>query len=61
MRVPSQFRNWISKDDPKFKPEKDRYTLYISWACPWAHRCAMVLEMKGLEDVIDVVVVHPTW
>ena len=41
-RVDAGFRNWISKSDARFKPEKDRYHLYISWACPWANRCATV-------------------
>ncbi|CAG8838385.1 20930_t:CDS:2, partial [Racocetra persica] len=34
-RKPSSFRNKISINDATFKPEKDRYHLYISWACPW--------------------------
>ena len=60
-RRDSGFRNWVSKSDPVFQPEKGRYTLYISWACPWAHRCAMVRHMKGLTKAIDLSVVHPTW
>ena len=60
-RVDAGFRNWISKSDARFKPEKDRYHLYISWACPWANRCATVRHMKGLQDVIGLSVVHPTW
>lgn len=39
----------------------NRYVLYISYACPWANRCLAVLQLKGLSDIIDVVVVHPTW
>lgn len=35
--------------------------LYISWACPWANRCAQVRHLKGLQDVIGLSVVHPTW
>ena len=60
-RKTSGWRNWISKDNPKFLPEKDRYHLYISWACPWANRCALVRKLKGLESVIGLSAVHPTW
>ena len=61
VRRGAAFRNWISKDNKKFQPEKNRYHLYISWACPWANRCATVRVMKGLKDVISLSVVHPTW
>ena len=61
MRKAAAFRNTIGGKDNKFQPEKGRYTLYISWACPWAHRCAMVRHMKGLNKAIDLSVVHPTW
>lgn len=47
------FRDWIKKDS-QFPPEKDRYHLYISWACPWACRTALVRELKGLQDVISM-------
>lgn len=50
------FRDWIKKDS-EFPPEKDRYHLYISWACPWACRTALVRELKGLQDVISMSVV----
>lgn len=56
-RKPSTFRNWISKEG-KFKPEKNRYHLYISLACPWAHRTLIVRALKGLSDVISYSVVH---
>ncbi|KAK9378811.1 glutathione S-transferase [Kockiozyma suomiensis] len=53
-RKPSVFRNWISHDpDAEFPAEKGRYHLYISWACPWAHRTAIVRKLKGLEDIIS--------
>jgi glutathionyl-hydroquinone reductase len=42
-----------------FKAESDRYHLYISWACPWAHRTAIVRELKGLQDVVGLSVVDP--
>ena len=61
-RQDAGFRNWISsKPDSRFKPEKDRYHLYIAWACPWANRCAAVRHMKGLTETIGMSVVHPTW
>jgi len=60
-RVDAAWRSWIKKGDPEFPPEKDRYHLYISLACPWANGCFCVLKMKGLEDTIGVSIVHPTW
>lgn len=39
--------------------ERGRYHLYVSLACPWAHRTLMVRALKGLEDVISIDVVHP--
>ncbi|KAK9472294.1 glutathione S-transferase [Dipodascopsis tothii] len=57
-RKPSVFRNCISSEPgSEFTPEKDRYHLYISWACPWAHRTALVRELKGLTDIISLSVV----
>jgi len=61
VRKDSVCRNVISADNESFKPEAGRYHLYISWACPWANRCAMVRVMKGLETTIGLSVVHPTW
>ncbi|GAA2182582.1 glutathione S-transferase family protein [Brooklawnia cerclae] len=43
----------------EFPPEPGRYVLYISYACPWAHRQAIVRELKGLTDVIGLAVVDP--
>ncbi len=53
----------INKIEPgaKFAPEANRYHLYVSHACPWAHRTVMVVALKGLEDVIGMTYVHPTW
>lgn len=61
VRTAATFREWISADHEVFKPEADRYHLVISWACPWANRVACVRKLKGLEDVIGLSVVHPTW
>jgi putative glutathione S-transferase len=59
-RPPSQFREWISSDgSTPFHAEAGRYHLYISWACPWAHRTAIGRRLKGLEDVISLSVVDP--
>jgi putative glutathione S-transferase len=56
VRKDSQFRNFISKDG-EFTPEADRYHLYISLACPWAHRTLIVRNLKGLQDIIGLSVV----
>ena len=65
-RKESQFRNWITPDGSAgksgsegFKAEADRYHLYVSLACPWAHRTLVFRQLKGLEDLITVSVVHP--
>lgn len=65
-RKTSQFRNWITPDgspgitgEGGFKAEPDRYHLYVSLACPWAHRTLVFRKLKDLEDLITVSVVHP--
>jgi len=60
-RVPAAVRNRISKDSLRFPPEENRYHLYIAYACPWASRCSLVRKLKGLDHVIGLSVVHPTW
>jgi len=56
------WRDMISGEPgARFPPEPNRYHLYVSHACPWAHRTVMVMVLKGLEDVIGVTFVHPTW
>ncbi|KAK0512152.1 hypothetical protein JMJ35_005280 [Cladonia borealis] len=58
-RGQSQFRNHISKKPgAEFPPEKGRYHLYVSYACPWAHRTLIVRKLKGLEDIIPYTSVH---
>ncbi|HEY9813024.1 MAG TPA: glutathione S-transferase family protein, partial [Candidatus Sericytochromatia bacterium] len=60
IRPVTTFRNKITADGSSgFKAEAGRYHLYISWACPWAHRTAIMRKLKGLEDVIGMSVVHP--
>ncbi|WP_287243472.1 glutathione S-transferase family protein [Pseudoalteromonas sp.] len=65
-REAAQLRNWVTEDgsagqsgDTGFKAEKDRYHLYVSLACPWAHRTLIFRHLKGLEDYISVSVVSP--
>lgn len=62
VRYTSTFRHWVKRDGSSdFKPEAGRYHLYISWACPWAHRTAIVRALLGLEEVISLSVVDPVW
>jgi len=59
VRQDSRFRNQISsEEDSQFKPEKGRYHLYVSLACPWAHRTLIFRKLKQLEDIISVSVVE---
>lgn len=56
----SQFRDWITADGRSgFAPEPGRYHLYVSLACPWAHRTLIVRKLKRLEKAIPVSVVDP--
>lgn len=64
-RQDSAFRNWVTADgsagpsgEAGFKAEAGRYHLYVSLACPWAHRTLILRKLKGLEDIIPVSVVH---
>ncbi|MFT4950040.1 MAG: putative glutathione S-transferase, partial [Natronomonas sp.] len=59
-RQETMFRDRIEDDpDARFQPEAGRYHLYVSYACPWAHRTLLVRALKGLEDDISVDVVDP--
>jgi len=60
VRATTSFRSSISREPGhRHTAEAGRYHLYVSLACPWAHRTLMVRALKGLEDVISVDVVHP--
>ena len=65
-RSTSSFRNWITADGSPgpsgiggFKAESGRYHLYVSYACPWAHRTMIFRQIKELADHISFDVVHP--
>jgi putative glutathione S-transferase len=59
-RQETTFRDRIEDDpDARFQPEGGRYHLYVSYACPWAHRTLLVRALKRLEDAISVDVVDP--
>lgn len=65
-RSESVFRNWITADGSAgphgksgFRAEPGRYHLYVSLACPWAHRTLIMRQLKGLENMISVSVVNP--
>lgn len=66
VRSQSQFRNWITAEgspgpsgEGGFKAEPGRYHLYVSYACPWAHRTLIFRKLKGLESMIGVDAVNP--
>ncbi len=60
VRSTSGFRNWVTADGSSgFKAESGRYHLYVSHACPWAHRTMIFRALKSLTDHISVSVVHP--
>jgi len=59
-RESAQFRQQITKEaDFPFPAEKGRYHLYVSLACPWAHRTLIFRALKKLDDYIGISVVHP--
>ena len=66
IRPTTQFRNWVTADgspgpsgEGGFPAESGRYHLYVSLACPWAHRSVIFRKLKGLENVISMSVVSP--
>jgi putative glutathione S-transferase len=65
LRTVAGFRNWVTPDgapglsgDGGFKAESGRYHLYVSLACPWAHRTLIFRKLKGLEEMISLSVVN---
>jgi glutathionyl-hydroquinone reductase len=65
-RKESSFRHWITPDgspgpsgEGGFQAQPGRYHLYVSYACPWAHRTLIFRKLKKLEDLISMSVVHP--
>ncbi len=59
-RQEDEFRDWVSTDGKSgCLPEPDRYHLYVSLACPWAHRTIIVRKLKRLENFIGMTVVDP--
>jgi putative glutathione S-transferase len=66
VRPATRFRNWVTPDgspgpsgEGGFPAEPGRYHLYVSLACPWAHRTVIYRRVKGLENVISLSVVSP--
>ncbi|WP_407529288.1 glutathione S-transferase family protein [Methylobacterium oryzisoli] len=66
VRKESAFRHWVTADgapgptgEGGFRAEAGRYHLYVSLACPWAHRTLIVRALKGLEEAVGVTVVDP--
>lgn len=66
VRKDASFRNWITTDGSAgptgaagFKAQSGRYHLYVSYACPWAHRALIFRQLKGLSDHISISAVHP--
>ncbi len=65
VRSQAQFRNWVTADGSAgpsgkegFKAEAGRYHLYVSYACPWAHRTLIFRQLKGLEEMVSLSVVN---
>jgi putative glutathione S-transferase len=65
VRSESQFRNWITRDGRPgptgaggFRAERGRYHLYVSFACPWAHRTLIYRKLKGLEELLPLSAVN---
>ena len=63
-RPPSVFRDWVTADGSAppgargFKAERGRYHLYVSLACPWAHRTLIMRNLKALDGIIGLSVTH---
>src|SRR5665647_2857233 len=66
IRPVTRFRNWVTPDgsagpsgEGGFEASAGRYHLYVSLACPWAHRTVIFRKLKGLENVISLSIVSP--
>lgn len=60
VRQSSLFRDWTrDAAGERFRPQAGRYHLYVSLACPWAHRTLIMRSLRGLQDALPVSVVHP--
>lgn len=60
VRQPDAFRDWVTADGSSGYPAvAGRYHLYVSYACPWAHRVIITRRLKGLEDAIGMTAVDP--
>jgi putative glutathione S-transferase len=59
-RQDDAFRDWVTADRRSGYPEeRERYHLYVSWACPWAHRTIIMRTLKRLEDIVGMTAVDP--
>jgi putative glutathione S-transferase len=68
VRPATRFRNWITEDGSAgpsgnggFPAARGRYHLYVSLACPWAHRTLIMRKLKGLEEIVSISVVEPLY
>ena len=68
LRPATRFRNWVTEDgsagatgEGGFRAGRGRYHLYVSHACPWAHRTVIMRMLKGLEDAVSLSVVEPLY
>jgi len=66
VRANAGFRNWVTADgsagpsgEGGFAAEAGRYHLYVSLACPWAHRTVIFRKLKGLDDIVSMSIVSP--
>jgi putative glutathione S-transferase len=68
VRPTTRFRNWVTEDSSAgptgtggFPAARGRYHLYVSLACPWAHRTLIMRSLKGLEEVVSISVTEPLY
>jgi putative glutathione S-transferase len=68
LRPATRFRNWITEDgsagpsgEGGYPAARNRYHLYVSLACPWAHRTVIMRKLKGLEEIVSISVVEPLY